>query len=186
LYGSTNEIYGTDAVKRGLVTWLSRLRRRDEILTDDQYYHVVGCFDQLAAYENPMATNFLDICSLGGGLLELRDKHGLFGKLNVRTYFAMLIDRRIIVVLGCRKKEQEGQTAKHVMLGMKNRLRCVTEIVSMAKEQGRCRKRESEDCVLIAEDKARQNDQAPAELRPEHMIVACLLHVCNRCPKRRW
>ena len=54
---------------------------------------------------------------------ELRDKGGVLGKINVRVYFAIIGDKKIILTLSAYKKEDEGKTPKHVIVRARNRLK---------------------------------------------------------------
>ena len=54
---------------------------------------------------------------------ELKEKGGIYGKLNIRVFFAFLKKCRRVYLLGAYKKEAEGQTPRHVVLKMRNRLR---------------------------------------------------------------
>jgi len=99
-----------------------------KILSDEQYHQVVDVFEQLSMYENPRTVDVFDIKPIES-FFELRDKWGVFGKLNVRTFFTLLDGRRIIFVIGCCKKEQEGKTPGHIVGRMRNRLRHVDGLV---------------------------------------------------------
>lgn len=99
----------------------------NKTLTGEQYCQVIEVFEQLSMYENPQTAPF-DIKPVEG-FFELRDKGGVFGKLNVRTFFTLLDRRKLIFVIGCCKKEQGGKTAGHIVGRMKNRLRHVDGLV---------------------------------------------------------
>lgn len=91
-------------------------------LDEDQYFHLVQQFELLAEYEIPQSVQFLDIRPIDE-FFELREKGGLFRKINVRVYFSIFSDLKIILVLGFDKKEEEGQTALHIVNRMKGRHR---------------------------------------------------------------
>lgn len=97
-------------------------------LTEDQYAHVVQQFDDLAASRDPRRSETQDVRPIDDWY-ELREKGGLLGKINVRVYFAVLDARNLLVILACYKKEDEGQTAKHIMIKVRNRLRQAKKIL---------------------------------------------------------
>ena len=97
-----------------------------KILNKDQYAHVVQQFDALAREENPRLSRTQDVRPIEA-FYELRDKGGVLGKINLRVYFAVMDDPRLILVLGCYKKEDEGQVATHIKVKMRNRLRIAIE-----------------------------------------------------------
>jgi hypothetical protein len=93
-----------------------------KILTEAQYAHIVGLFDELATENDPRNSSSQDVKAIDE-FYELRDKGGVLGKINMRTFFAVL--GKTIVVLGNYKKEDEGQTPGHVKIKIRNRLRQV-------------------------------------------------------------
>lgn len=99
-----------------------------EILTEDQYAHLVQQFDLLALDQDPRRPASHDVRPIEG-LYELREKGGVLGRLNVRVFFAVLDEENLIVVLGCFKKEAEGQTPTHIKLKMRNRMRIALSLL---------------------------------------------------------
>lgn len=97
-------------------------REGREFLTPEQYAHVVQQFESLATEDDPRFSKTQDVRSIED-FFELRDKGGILGKLNVRVYFAIFGDRRLILALACYKKEREGQTPTHIRVRVRNRLR---------------------------------------------------------------
>ena len=105
-----------------------------KILDEDQYAHVIGLFDLLAAEENPRLPRTVDVRSIDA-FYELRDKGGILGRLNIRVYFAVFDRQRLILVLGCMKKEQEKKTPPYVITTMRNRLRHAKGALSGSDEE---------------------------------------------------
>lgn len=99
-----------------------------KILNDDQYEHVRQQFLLLAEEKNPHSVKFVDVLPIED-YFELRDKGGILGKINIRVYFAIVDEARTIVVLGCYKKEDEGQTPARVKVRMRTRMRHVLELL---------------------------------------------------------
>jgi carbon storage regulator CsrA len=97
-------------------------------LSAGQYLHVADIVRRLADWNNPEEIKDLRIEPIQG-LWELKEKGGILGRINVRVVFAYLKDRDEIVVLGAFKKENEGQTPKHIIIRMHNRLRVYLEEV---------------------------------------------------------
>ena len=57
------------------------------------------------------------------GFYELRDKGGVLGNINLRVYFAVVHEERLLLVLGCYMKEDEGRAPGYIKVRMKNLLR---------------------------------------------------------------
>jgi hypothetical protein len=93
-----------------------------KLLTDDQYDHVLRLFDDLACEVDPTKSETLDIGAIED-FYELKDKGGILGKINLRAYFVVVGNKRLIVVLMVYKKEEEHQTPEHVKACVRNRLR---------------------------------------------------------------
>lgn len=82
----------------------------------DQYAHAIGLFDELATEENPRLSRTQDIRPIEG-LYELRDKGGVLGRINLRVYFDVIDEGKLILVLGCvvttmknRRRHAQGGT----------------------------------------------------------------------------
>lgn len=101
-------------------------------MSDDQYAHAVESFDQLACEQNPRLSATQDVRPIDD-FFELRDKGGILGKINLRVYFAVFDEQKLLVVLGCRKKEEENQVPSFVVAKMRNRLRVAKEFASKLK-----------------------------------------------------
>jgi hypothetical protein len=54
---------------------------------------------------------------------ELRDKGGILGKINLRVYFVVVEERKLILALATYKKEDEGQVPQHIVIRVRYRLR---------------------------------------------------------------
>ena len=90
-------------------------------LGEDQYSHLVQQFEMLAEMQQPLRSPMHDIRPIDQ-FYELREKGGLFGKLNVRVFF--FVHKITICVLGFYKKKEEGQTPPYIVAKMRNRMRC--------------------------------------------------------------
>ena len=78
----------------------------EKFLTKGEYAHVVDHVKALASEEDPTRPKTVSV-DLLGDVNELRIKGGPLRKKNVRVFFFVTLERRI-VVLGCKKKENEG------------------------------------------------------------------------------
>ena len=93
-----------------------------KFLTDNQYTHVVGLFDELAYEPEPWRSQTQNVEKIED-FYELKEKGGVLGKINVRVYFAIIDKRKLIMALAAYKKEAEGQTPTHMIIRVRNRLR---------------------------------------------------------------
>jgi len=91
-------------------------------LSKVQYATLVDDVKRLSDWPNGPGLKTLDIVLIDD-FFELRDKGGIYGKINVRVYFGILKKKRLVFILGAYKKEPEGQTPRYIVLKMKNRLR---------------------------------------------------------------
>lgn len=98
-----------------------------KFLDDARYAHAVSLCEQLATEESPTMPHAIDVRAVED-FHELRDKGGVLGKINLRIFF--VIRDRTIVVLGCFKKENEGQTPTYVKIRMRNRIRFLDDVLS--------------------------------------------------------
>ncbi len=105
-----------------------------KVLDGDQYAHVIGLFDLLATEQNPRVPQTVDVRPIDA-FYELRDKGGILGKLNIRVYFAVFDRESLVLVLGCRKKEQEKKTPPYVITTMRNRLRYAKRALEIGDEE---------------------------------------------------
>ena len=95
----------------------------------NEYAHVVQLFDELAFESNPSKSETQDVRSIEE-FYELRDKGGVLGKKNVRVYFAIIKNRKLILALSVYKKEDESTTPPHIITRVRNRLRYAKELLS--------------------------------------------------------
>lgn len=80
-----------------------------ELLSASQYQHMAMQVKEIAACEQPTACQTVDIKPLDQ-IYEIRDKGGPLGGLNIRLFFGVDADNRIIVILGVIKKQNSGKT----------------------------------------------------------------------------
>jgi len=107
-----------------------------KFLSDDQYSYVVELFDQLACEQNPRLSNTQDVRPIDQ-FFELRDKGGILGKINLRVYFGVFDDEKLLIALGCRKKEEEHQVPSFVIAKMRNRFRVAEGFAKNTRSQER-------------------------------------------------
>lgn len=67
---------------------------------------------------------------------ELRDKGGILGKIDLRVYFVVVEERRLILVLATYKKEDEDQVASHIVTRVRNRLRIAKDTMARQAREG--------------------------------------------------
>jgi hypothetical protein len=97
-------------------------REAMSFLNDDQYQHIAMQFKELASENDPSHSCLADVKQIED-FLELRDKGGILGKINVRVYFGLEHNKKNLVVLGCIKKESEGKTPTGDKIRMQRRWR---------------------------------------------------------------
>ncbi|HAH47940.1 hypothetical protein [Gimesia sp.] len=83
--------------------------------------HLLDLVDRLKHFGDQRELHDLRIQKVGS-FYALKLKGGLLGKINLRIYFAHLLDRNEIVVLKVYKKEEENQIPRHIVLTVENRL----------------------------------------------------------------
>jgi hypothetical protein len=91
------------------------------ILDTCQYQHIVEVIKRLKDFGNYEELSDLDIEPISD-FWELREKGGPLRKINLRVYFAILKDDKILVILKAYKKEEDGQTPQHVIVSIQHRL----------------------------------------------------------------
>lgn len=94
----------------------------NRFLTASQYEHVVDQLRALARERSPTHPHTVSVDAVED-FWELREKGGPLGKINVRVFFIVDPNRKMIVVLGAIKKENEGQTppATKRLMGLRRR-----------------------------------------------------------------
>jgi hypothetical protein len=98
-------------------------------LTEDQYSHVVQLFDELAYEPDPLKSATQDVRKINE-FYELRDKGGILGKINIRVYFTIIDNMKLILALSVYKKEDDGATPPYIVIRVRNRLRHAKELLS--------------------------------------------------------
>ena len=93
-----------------------------EFLDDGQYAHVVDQIRALAREEDPSHPLTVSVAAVED-FLELREKGGPLGRINVRVFFFLDKSNRTIVVLGAFKKEADGSTPNATKRTMARRKR---------------------------------------------------------------
>lgn len=86
-----------------------------DFLTDVQYLHAVDLVRQLVGFGVQRFETSLTIEKIQD-FWELKDKGGVLGKINLRVYFAHVVDRNEIVVLSAYKKEDNGKAPGHILV----------------------------------------------------------------------
>ncbi len=124
----------TTSATGGPTTWrLGYLRvcekEARKLLNDSQYEHVLYLFDDLARSDDPRRSETQDVRAIED-FYELRDKGGILGKINLRVYFAVFDNVRVILALSCHKKENEGKTPGYIKAKVRNRMRYAKELLS--------------------------------------------------------
>ncbi len=102
------------------------------ILDAGQYEHVVRQFDDLAKHENPRLSDTLDLKAIEA-FHELRDKGGILGRINLRVFYVVFDEKKMICVLGCYKKEDDGQVPSYIKTRIRNRLRLARSMLGLEK-----------------------------------------------------
>ena len=97
-----------------------------KFLNDFQYWHLVSIVRQLKHWSDLKWQNLLSIKAIDT-FHELREKGGPLGKINARVFFWVDENNREIWILGAYKKEEEGQTPRHIVLKMRGRQRIIKE-----------------------------------------------------------
>ena len=98
---------------------------RDEamgFLSEPQYQHLVDQMRSLASEDDPTHPKTVSVDAIED-FHEMREKGGPLGKLNVRVFFLLQKERRMIVVIGAIKKENDGPTPTGDRYRMKRRKR---------------------------------------------------------------
>lgn len=91
-------------------------------LTDEQYAHVIGLIEELACEDDPTKSQTQHVEKIEN-FYELKDKGGILGKINVRVYFILIPEQKLVLTLKFDKKEQDGKPSRHAVTSVRNRLR---------------------------------------------------------------
>lgn len=95
-------------------------------LTDVQYLQLMDITQELKHFGNPDATSGMSIRKIRN-LYELREKGGVFGRINVRVFFGFDSVTRTVWVVGAYKKEEDGATNPVVIETMQERFKRVVK-----------------------------------------------------------
>jgi hypothetical protein len=106
---------------RTIVALAKPKKEARQMLTDEQYWDLVGYIKRLYDFGNPKATSDLQIRRLEE-FWELRVKGGFIRNINLRIYFAYLQERNEIVILMSYKKEEDHQVSSHIRIILEDRL----------------------------------------------------------------
>jgi len=107
--------------QRTIVALKKSKKEARQILTDEQYWDLVGYAKRLYEFGDRKATADLDIRPLQE-FWEFRVKGGFIRNVNLRVYFAYLQERNEIVILMAYKKEEDGQVSPHIPILLEDRL----------------------------------------------------------------
>lgn len=92
-------------------------------LDDAQYEYLADQVRELARQPDPTHADHLSIDAVDD-FHELREKGGVLGRKNMRVFFSVHPDPwRVLVILGVKKKEADGQTPVHFKVTMSRRRR---------------------------------------------------------------
>ncbi len=97
-----------------------------KILDADQYEYAVSQIMVLATEADPTHSVLCSVDAIED-FYELREKHGVLGKINLRVFFHLDRERRAIVLLGAFKKENNGPTPDGTRVTMRRRKRLYCE-----------------------------------------------------------
>ena len=106
-----------------------------KFLDEEQYTHAVHLLEDLAYESNPTKSETQDVRKVDE-FYELRDKGGILGKINLRIYFTLFKERKLIFVLMTYKKEDDGQVPQHIVIRVRNRLRIAKEEMAKNTQKG--------------------------------------------------
>ena len=90
------------------------------ILNETQYDYVAAQVQSLATEADPTHSQLCSVDAIGD-FHELREKHGVLGKINLRVFFFLDHLRRAIVIIGAFKKENNGPTPPATVITMTRR-----------------------------------------------------------------
>jgi len=110
-------------------------RDAKRFLTEEQYIHAIQLFEDLAYESDPTKSETQDVRKIFE-FYELRDKGGILGKINLRIYFTIIEEKKLILVLATYKKEDDGQVPPHIVIRVRNRLRVAKEEMAKNTQKG--------------------------------------------------
>lgn len=103
-------------------------------MTAVQYAYVVRMFERLRQWGNHEEMEQLRIEQIDE-FLELKLKGNVLGNMNLRVFFGVEDERRVVVALGVYVKGEEDETPRHIVLAMRNRNRSMKAQFSMARKE---------------------------------------------------
>jgi hypothetical protein len=106
---------------RKLVVLAKAKKEGRRLLTEQQYWDMVGYVERLCEFGDRTATADLDIKPFRK-FWEFRVKGGFIRNINLRIYFAYIEDRNEVVILMTYKKEAEGIVPPHIHILLEDRL----------------------------------------------------------------
>lgn len=107
-----------------------------KLLNEPQYAHAVQSVLRLCEEDDPThPTPLSDVKSIDE-FYELRDKHGVLGKINLRIFFALFKKERALVVLGVWNKKNQNQTPPRIVKRMKWRKRTAESLIQAQTQSG--------------------------------------------------
>lgn len=89
-----------------------------DVTSEAGYCHLGHQFKELAGHSDPTHSETVDVRPIEN-FHEIRDKSGPLGGANIRVFFGVDSERRLLIVLGVIKKQNNGPTP----LGDKVRMR---------------------------------------------------------------
>lgn len=103
-------------------------------LTDVQYEYAVEQCVALCEEDDPSHPQLADVDAVYD-FFELRLKGGVLGRINLRVYFYLVMDLRLVVVLGAWKKESENQIPVRIVKRIQSRMRYAEESVGSLRQR---------------------------------------------------
>ena len=119
--GNLNPLDGQQKPPRKVVALARAKKEAKLILTDEQYWDLVGLIERLYDYGDASATQDLDIKPFRK-FHEFRVKGGFIRNINLRIYFAYVASRNEIVILMAYKKEEDRRVSPHIHILLDDRL----------------------------------------------------------------
>ena len=101
-----------------------------KIFTPVQHLHLRDQIDDLSFHQNPRLSETQDVRGIDD-FFELRDKGNVLRRISARVFFAVYDVAKLICVLGCHKKENEGKTPGHIVRRIRNRKRYADEALEI-------------------------------------------------------
>lgn len=97
-----------------------------KLLNPEQYTYVACQVKAMATEPDPTHSNLCSVDAIED-YHELREKHGVLGKINLRVFFFLDKTKHAMVILGVIKKENNGPTPQGTRVIMRRRKRLFCE-----------------------------------------------------------